>query len=219
MDIEGLGPRNVELLLNHGLIKNIADIYYLRVEDIEKLDRMGKKSAEKLIRAIEKSKENSLDKLIFGLGIRHIGKKAGKLIAERFNDIDEIADSDAERFADIDEIGLKMGVSIVKYFKSEQVIDTISKLKDAGVNMKGSKREILDDRFSGMTFVLTGTLPTYTRQEAQEIIESFGGKAASSVSKKTSYVLAGEEAGSKLDKAVSLGVTVIDEAEFRKMIE
>jgi len=219
MDIEGLGPANVELLLSHGLIKNIADIYYLKAEDIEKLERMGKKSAENLINAIEKSKSNSLDKLIFGLGIRHIGKKAGKLIAERFNDIDEIADSDAEKFADIDEIGLKMGESIVKYFKSEQVRDTISKLKAAGVNMKGSKKELLDDRFLGMTFVLTGTLPTYTRQEAQEIIENFGGKASSSVSKKTTYVLAGEEAGSKLDKAVSLGVTVINEDEFKKMIE
>lgn len=218
MDIEGLGPANVELLLNQGLIKNIADIYYLKVEDIEKLDRMGKKSAENLINAISKSKQNSLDKLIFGLGIRHIGKKAGKLIAEKFNDIDEIATADAESFANIDDIGLKMGESIVKYFKNTQVIDTIEKLKLAGVNTKGSKKEILDDRFSGMTFVLTGTLPTYTRQEAQEIIESFGGKASSSVSKKTTYVLAGEEAGSKLDKAISLGVSVIDENEFKKMI-
>ena len=219
MDIEGLGPANVELLLNEGLIKNIADIYYLKAEDIEKLDRMGKKSAENLINAISKSKENSLDKLIFGLGIRHIGKKAGKLIAENFNDIDEIIVADAEKFVGIDEIGLKMGESIVKYFQSTQVKDTIEKLKLAGVNMKGSKKEILDSRFLGMTFVLTGTLPTYTRQEAQEIIESFGGKTSSSVSKKTTYVLAGEEAGSKLDKAVSLGVQVIDEEEFRNMIE
>jgi len=219
MDIEGLGPANVELLLNRGLIKNIADIYYLKAEDIEKLDRMGKKSAENLINAIHKSKQNTLDKLIFGLGIRHIGKKAGKLIAETFSDIDEIAGADAERFAGIDEIGLKMGESIVKYFRNEQVKDTIEKLKLAGVNMKGSKKEISDGRFLGMTFVLTGTLPTYTRQEAQEIIESFGGKASGSVSKKTTYVLAGEEAGSKLDKAISLGVKVIDEEEFKKMTE
>ena len=179
---------------------------------------MGKKSAENLINAIEKSKQNSLDKLIFGLGIRHIGKKAGKLIAEKFEDIDEIANANAERFAEITEIGLKMGESIAKYFQSEQVRDAIEKLKLAGVNMKGSKKELLDDRFLGMTFVLTGTLPTYTRQEAQEIIESFGGKASSSVSKKTSYVLAGEEAGSKLDKAFALGVKVINEEEFRNMI-
>lgn len=218
MDIEGLGPANVELLLNEGLISNIADIYYLKAEDVEKLDRMGKKSAENLIKAIEKSKSNSLDKLIFGLGIRHIGKKAGKLIAEKFSDIDEIANANSTEFSNIDEIGEKMGESIVKYFSNVQVKDTIEKLKIAGVNVKGSKKEILDGRFLGMTFVLTGTLPTYTRQEAQDIIESFGGKASGSVSKKTTYVLAGEEAGSKLDKAISLGVNVIDEEEFKKMI-
>ena len=219
MDIEGLGPANVEMLLANNLIENIADIYYLKAEDIEKLDRMGKKSASNLISSIEKSKSNSLDKLIFGLGIRHIGKKAGKLIAEKFNDIDEIINADANTFAEIDEIGLKMGESIVEYFKNIQVKDTIEKLKTAGVNMKGSKKELLDERFLGMTFVLTGTLPTYTRGEAQEIIESYGGKTSSSVSKKTTYVLAGEEAGSKLDKANSLGVKVIDEEEFRKMIK
>ena len=219
MDIEGLGPANVEMLLDNGLIENIADIYYLKAEDVEKLDRMGKKSASNLISSIEKSKSNSLDKLIFGLGIRHIGKKAGKIIAERFNDINEIINADANTFAEIDEIGLKMGESIVEYFKNSQVKDTIEKLKLAGVNMKGSKKELLDERFLGMTFVLTGTLPTYTRGEAQEIIESYGGKTSSSVSKKTTYVLAGEEAGSKLDKANSLGVKVIDEEEFRKMIK
>lgn len=218
MDIEGLGPANIDLLLKTGLIKNIADIYDLKVEDIEKLDRMGKKSAENLINAIQKSKSNSLDKLLFGLGIRHIGKKAGKLIAEQFSDIDEIAETPAEKFANINEIGLKMGESIVKYFSNEQVNDTVNRLKKVGVNTKGSKKELTDTRFLGMTFVLTGTLPTYTRDEAQEIIESFGGKASSGVSKKTSYVLAGDEAGSKLQKAIDLGVKVIDEAEFNKMI-
>ena len=136
-----------------------------------------------------------------------------------YTDINEIINADANTFAEIDEIGLKMGESIVEYFKNSQVKDTIEKLKLAGVNMKGSKKELLDERFLGMTFVLTGTLPTYTRGEAQEIIESYGGKTSSSVSKKTTYVLAGEEAGSKLDKANSLGVKVIDEEEFRKMIK
>jgi len=219
MDIDGLGPALVELLLKENLIENIADLYSLKAEDVEKLDRMGKKSAENLINAIQKSKENSLDKLIFGLGIRHIGKKAGKLLAENFSDIDEIASASAENFANIEEIGLKMGESIVKYFGNEQVRDTIQRLKEAGVNTKGGKKEITDARFAGMTFVLTGTLPTYSRQEAQEIIEGFGGKASSSVSKKTTYVLAGEEAGSKLDKANALGVKVIDEAEFKAMIQ
>ena len=218
MDIEGLGPANIELLLKTGLINNIADIYDLKVSDVEKLERMGKKSAENLINAIQKSKGNSLDKLIFGLGIRHIGKKAGKLIAEQFSDIDEIAVASAENFANIKEIGLKMGESIVKYFSNEQVKDTIRRLKEAGVNTKGSKKENVDNRFSGMTFVLTGTLPTYTRPEAEEIIESFGGKASGSVSKKTTYVLAGEEAGSKLQKAIDLGVKVIEEEEFKNMI-
>ena len=219
MDIDGLGPALVELLLKENLIENIADLYSLKAEDVEKLDRMGKKSAENLINAIQKSKENSLDKLIFGLGIRHIGKKAGKLLAENFSDIDEIASASAENFANIEEIGLKMGESIVKYFGNNQVKDTIERLKEAGVNTKGGKKEITDARFAGMTFVLTGTLATYSRQEAQEIIEGFGGKASSSVSKKTTYVLAGEEAGSKLDKANALGVRVIDEAEFKAMIE
>lgn len=219
MDIEGLGPANIELLLKTGLIKNIADIYDLTVEDVEKLDRMGKKSAKNLIDAIQKSKNNSLDKLIFGLGIRHIGKKAGKLLANQFSDIDEIAVTPAQNFANINEIGLKMGESIVKYFENEQVKDTIARLKAVGVNTKGNKNENADNRFLGMTFVLTGTLPTYTRPEAEEIIEKFGGKASGSVSKKTTYVLAGVEAGSKLNKAIELGVKVIDEEEFKKMIE
>jgi len=219
MDIDGLGPAIVEQLLNENLITNIADLYKLTVEDIEKLDRQGKKSAQNLINAIEKSKENSLDKLLFGLGIRHIGKKAGQVIAEKYNDIDEIINADIEELANINEVGPKMAESIVKYFKSAQVRDTIEKIKEFGVNMKGSKKEVLDNRFEGLTFVLTGTLPTYTRDEASQIIEKHGGKTASSVSKKTSYVLAGEEAGSKLQKAIDLGVKVIDEAEFSQMIQ
>jgi len=157
--------------------------------------------------------------LLFGLGIRHIGKKAGQVIAEKYNDIDEIINADIEELANINEVGPKMAESIVKYFKSAQVRDTIEKIKEFGVNMKGSKKEVLDNRFEGLTFVLTGTLPTYTRDEASQIIEKHGGKTASSVSKKTSYVLAGEEAGSKLQKAIDLGVKVIDEAEFSQMIQ
>lgn len=218
MDIDGLGPAIVEQLLNAGLISNIADLYKLEISDIEKLERQGKKSAQNLINAIQKSKENSLDKLLFGLGIRHIGKKAGQTIAEKFNDIDEIINANVEELAQIKEVGTKMAESIVKYFNNSQVIDTINKLKQSGVNMKGSKKEIIDNRFEGMTFVLTGTLPTYTRDEASEIIAKYGGKTASSVSKKTSYVLAGEDAGSKLQKAQELGVRVIDEAEFRQFM-
>jgi len=218
MDIDGLGPAIVEQLLNAGLISNIADLYKLEISDIEKLERQGKKSAQNLINAIQKSKENSLDKLLFGLGIRHIGKKAGQIIAERFNSIDEIINANVEELAQIKEVGTKMAESIVKYFNNSQIIDTINKLKLSGVNMKGSKKEIIDNRFEGMTFVLTGTLPTYTRDQASELIAKYGGKTASSVSKKTSYVLAGEDAGSKLQKAQELGVRVIDEAEFRQFM-
>lgn len=218
MDIDGLGPAIVEQMLDKGLINNIADLYYLTEEQIATLDKMGEKSSRNLINAIQNSKNNTLDNLLFGLGIRHIGKKAGALIAEKFNGIDEIINATAEEFAEINEVGLKMGESIVKYFNNPQVLDTLNKLKEAGVNTKGMKKELKDTRFVDMTFVLTGTLPTYTRDEAQKIIESFGGKTSSSVSKKTTYVLAGEEAGSKLQKAIDLGVQVIDEAEFNKMI-
>ena len=218
MDIDGLGPAIVEQLLNENLITNIADLYKLEVADIEKLDRQGKKSAQNLINAIDKSKNNSLDKLLFGLGIRHIGKKAGQVIAEKYNDIDEIINANVDELANINEVGPKMAESIVKYFNSKQVLDTIEKLKEFGVNMKGSKKVLIDNRFEGMTFVLTGTLPTYTREEASEIIAKYGGKTSSSVSKKTSYVLAGEEAGSKLKKAEELGVKIISEEEFREMV-
>lgn len=218
MDIEGLGPANVEMLLDKGRIENIADIYYLKEEDLKYLERMGEKSAKNLIEAIEKSKSNSLDKLIFGLGIRHIGSKAAKILSENFEDIDSLMNVEMEKLAQINEIGLKMAESIIKYFHNEQVIDTIEKLKNAGVNMKGNIKEITDARFVGMTFVLTGTLSEFTRDEASKIIEDFGGKTSSSVSKKTTYVLAGEEAGSKLTKAESLGVKIISENEFKEMI-
>lgn len=219
MDIEGLGPANVEMLLEKGLIENIADIYYLKEDDLKDLDRMGEKSAKNLIDAIEKSKSNSLDKLIFGLGIRHIGSKAAKILSENFENVDELMNVKVEELAQINEIGLKMAESIIKYFHDNQVIDTIEKLKSVGVNMKGNKKELTDTRFVGMTFVLTGTLSEFTRDEASKIIEEFGGKTSSSVSKKTTYVLAGEEAGSKLTKAESLGVKIMSESEFKEMIE
>ena len=218
MDIEGLGPANVEMLLAKGLIENIADIYYLKEDNLRDLERMGEKSAKNLIDAIEKSKSNSLDKLIFGLGIRHIGSKAAKILSENFEDIDELMNVEVERLAQINEIGLKMAESIIKYFHNPQILDTIEKLKAVGVNMKGNKIELEDTRFLGMTFVLTGTLSEFTRDEASKIIENYGGKTSSSVSKKTTYVLAGEEAGSKLTKAESLGVKIISENEFKEMI-
>ena len=219
MNIEGLGPAIVDQLLVEQLVSNIADLYYLELQDVINLERMGKKSSENLLNSINKSKQNSLDKLIFGFGIRYIGFRAAQLLAQGFNSLDEIMNADVERLLQINEIGDKMAESVVKFFSQEQTRHTVKRLKEAGVNMIGSKREIRDARFENLTFVLTGALESYTRQQATEIVESFGGKVSGSVSKKTSYVLAGEEAGSKLEKASQLGVKVIDEKAFKELIE
>ena len=217
MNIEGLGPAVVEQLLDAKLVSNIADIYTLTVEDILTLERTGEKSANNLINAINKSKENSLDKLINAFGIRHIGLKTAKILTKHFNNIEEMQNATIEDYNNIYEVGEIMAQSLVKFFESEQTKDLISRLKEAGVNTESEKQDIVDNRFEGKTFVLTGTLPTLSRNEATEIIERFGGKASSSVSKKTDYVLAGEEAGSKLTKAESLGIQIITEEEFLEM--
>ncbi len=222
MNIDGLGPAIIQTLLDGGFIKGIADLYYLheRKTDLEGIERMGKKSVENLLNSIERSRQNNIDRLIYGFGIRHIGLRAAQLLSENFESIDALRQAPAEEIAGIYEFGDKTAQSVVTFFKQEQTLDTIEKLKAAGVNMTSSgKKKLKDARFEGLTFVLTGTLPTYSRAEAGEIIESFGGKTSGSVSKKTDYVLAGEEAGSKLDKANQLGIRVIDEAEFKKMIE
>ncbi len=218
MDIEGLGPAVLEQLLDAGLIREITDIYTLRREDIADLDRMGEKSAANLIAAIEKSKQNPLSRLIFAFGIRHIGQKAAKLIADRFIDIEEIFKATKEDFEAIDGIGAILADSAAEFFSLSSTRETVDKLKALSLTTV-EPSTVIDSRFEGLTFVLTGTLPTYKRSEAAEIIESMGGKTSSSVSKKTSYVLAGEEAGSKLDKANALGVKVISEAEFIEMIK
>ena len=219
MDIEGLGPAVIEQLLDAKLISNVADIYSLKKEDIMALERMGEKSADNLINAINKSKENSLDKLINSFGIRHVGGKSAKIIAQNFEDLDSIMNASCEELACIHEVGQIMAESICEFFKNNQTKDLVKKLKDAGLNMKGLQKDIIDNRFEGMTFVLTGTLPTLGRKEASDIIESFGGKVSGSVSKKTTYVVAGEEAGSKLTKAQELGIKVINEEEFNEMIK
>ena len=178
---------------------------------------MGEKSADNLIAAAEKSKKNDLARLIYALGIRHIGQKAGKLLAEHFGTMDKLIAATTEEIAEIEGFGLIMAESITDFFSHPESIKLIEDLKALGINME-SQKEIVDRRFEGMTFVLTGTLSTYTRSEATKIIEAFGGKASSSVSKKTTYVLAGEDAGSKLKKANDLGVTVISEEEFARLI-
>ena len=218
MDIEGLGPAVLEQLLDAGLVSDIIDLYTLDADRVSSLDRIGEKSTKNMLSAIENSKKNDLSKLIFAFGIRHIGAKAAKLISERFLNIDNILSASVEEIADIDGIGEILARSAFDFFALEETREMIEKLKSLGLNMQSLKKTV-DMRFAGKTFVLTGTLPTYTRGAAAEIIESFGGKVSSSVSKKTDYVLAGEEAGSKLDKANALGIKVIDEAEFKTMIE
>ncbi len=219
MDIDGLGPAIIRQLLDNNLIKNAADLYYLQAEEIEKLDIMGKKSAANLINSINNSKANQLSRLITALGIRFVGAKASKVVAAAVKDMDSLMNTDAETLTAIDEIGEIMAASIVDYFREPQNIAFIERLRGAGVNMTEETEELADNRFEGMTFVLTGTLENFTRSEASEIIEKMGGKTSSGVSKKTTYVLAGSEAGSKLDKAVALGVNMISEDEFREMIK
>lgn len=216
MNIEGLGESIVGLLLDNNIIKDIADLYYIKKEDVINLERMGEKSAENLIKAIEKSKQNELYRLINGLGIKYIGVKGAKVLAKSFDSLDEIINADAVQLTNLEEFGDIMANSVVEFFKEEKNMTVINKLKDAGVNTESikNKDESIVNIFEGMKIVLTGTLPTLKRNDAKEMIEARGGKATSSVSKSTTFVLAGEEAGSKLTKANELGVEVIDEAKF-----
>lgn len=216
MNIEGLGESIVGLLLDNNIIKDIADLYYIKKEDVINLERMGEKSAENLIKAIEKSKRNELYRLINGLGIKYIGVKGAKVLAKNFDSLDEIINADAVQLTNLEEFGDIMANSVVEFFKEEKNMTVINKLKEAGVNTESikNKDESIVNIFEGMKIVLTGTLPTLKRNDAKEMIEARGGKATSSVSKSTTFVLAGEEAGSKLTKANELGVKVIDEAKF-----
>lgn len=222
MNIDGLGTSLIELLYDKGFISEIADLYYLKdkKQELISLDRMGQKSVENLLNSIEKSKSNNIDKLIFGFGIRHIGARAAQLLSENFESIDEIVQANFEEIKNIHEFGEKMAISLVAFFEQPKNLEMIERLRQAGVNFSSlSKKNTDDNRFEGITFVLTGTLSTYSRTEASDIIKSLGGKVSSSVSKKTGYVLAGEEAGSKLEKAQGLGVNIIDEEEFKKLIQ
>ena len=217
MDIDGLGPALLEKLHDTGLVKSIADIYSLTAEQLAGLERMGEKSAAKLISSIEKSKSAGLARLLSALGIRQVGDKAAAVIAARFGDIEELFKATPETLCEIDDVGEITAENIVSFFSHPQTRRMIDRLKNVGVVMTAEKAAAGDDRFAGMTFVLTGTLPDMTRDEASALITSHGGKVSGSVSKKTSYVVAGAEAGSKLAKAESLGVPVIDEAELLHM--
>lgn len=218
MDIEGLGDAVLEKLTDAGLLKKASDIYTLTKDNFMALEGFKDKSSENLVKAIEATKQNDLSKLVFALGIRHVGQKAGKILSDYFGSMDALMNASLDELTAIDGFGDIMAKSVFDFFSLEQSRNEIGLFKRFGLNMK-SLKETVDKRFEGMTFVLTGTLPTYSRNEASELIEKFGGKTASSVSKKTTYVLAGEDAGSKLTKAQSLGVTIIDEAQFNEMIE
>ncbi len=218
MDIDGLGPALLEMLTANDLVHSPADLYKLKAEDIVKLERMGETSAANVINAIEKSKSNELSKLVTGLGIRLVGSKAAKLICKKYPDIDKLIEAREEELTEIDGIGSAMAKSIAEYFEKPETKTLIEEFRALGVNLTEPVEETAGNTFEGKTFVLTGTLPTMKRAQAAKLIESHGGKVSSSVSKKTSYVVAGEEAGSKLEKALKLGVTVITESELLQMI-
>ena len=218
MDIDGLGPAIVRALLDNGLITSVADLYTIKKADLLELDNFKEKSADNIINAIEKSRSQPLDRLVFALGIPNIGQASAKLLCDKFGDLDNICSASEEEIADIEGFGDIMASAVTKELAEPHMRELIAKLAECGVNTKYQKVQV-DSRFEGKTFVLTGTLPTLKRAEAKALIEKYGGKASGSVSKKTAYVLAGEEAGSKLDKARSLGIEIITEEQFLDMIK
>ncbi|MEP7074684.1 MAG: NAD-dependent DNA ligase LigA [Acidobacteriota bacterium] len=220
MDIEGLGDVLIETLVDSGMVRNVADLYSLKIEDISSLERKAEKSASKLIDEIEASKSHGLQRLLYGIDIRHVGERYAKILANNFRSIDRLAEASVQELDDIPEIGLAVAESVYEWFRGPKNIELVDRLRAAGVKLEtdAASTAALDERFVGKTFVLTGKLENYTRDEAAKLIEDRGGRVSSSVSKKTDYVLAGVDAGSKLAKAESLGVQVIDEAAFGSMV-
>lgn len=216
MNIEGMGDAVVEQLIDQGILKDVADIYYIKYEDIIKLENFAKRSAMNLINAINKSKSNPLDMLIFGLGIRHIGKKAAKTLAKNIESIHELEKLKVEQLIAIDDVGEKMAQSVIDFFAKSKTKEIIKRLEDAGVNIKGIKEEKMSDVLEGMTIAITGSFEDISRNDLAKIIEQNGGKTSSTVSKKTALVIAGENAGSKLEKAKTLGVAVASFYEFKE---
>lgn len=219
MDITGLGEAIIEQLIEASLIKDIADIYYLKYEDIIKLDRFAPKSALNLIKAIENTKNNSLDKLIFGFGIRHIGKKAAKILAQNFDDIYELESAPLEKLNGLDDFGNIMAESVYDFFRKVKTLEILKKLEYAKVNLKGNKKEVVSDILEGKNFVITGTFDEYSRDEITKLIEKNSGKVLSGVSKKTTYLVAGESAGSKLRKAEELNIKILSINDLKKIIQ
>jgi DNA ligase (NAD+) len=219
MDIEGLGDVLVDMLVKSERVKDVADLYTLTVEEISGLERKAEKSATKLIEQIEASKSRGLQRLLYGIDIRHVGERYAKILAKHFRSIDRLAAATVEELDDIHEIGLAVALSVHEWFRNPMHIDLIERLRSAGVKMETDGDDVqADERFAGKTFVLTGKLEKYTRDEAAALIEARGGRVSSSVSKKTDYVVAGEDAGSKLTKAEGLGVAVLAESEFAGML-
>jgi len=223
MDIEGLGPQVVTQLIEAGLIVNVADLYHLKLEELISLERMGQKSSENLLQAVEKSKDRTLGQLIFALGIRHVGAGAAKTLARHFGSMEKLRHATLEELEAIPEVGPKMAATMVEFFKIPQNINLIQRLADYGVNMEekqlGENRIGRELPLAGKNFVITGTLPVMSRKETGDFIETYGGKVVGSVSQNTDYLVAGEKAGSKLDKAVALGVTVISEADLLSLVK
>ena len=222
MNIEGLGESIIDIFLNKGFLKNYSDIYDLskKKDELLRLDRFGDKSVDNIIAAIKESRNRPFDKVLFALGIRHVGERTAKILADNFGSIDNIINADEERILQVNEIGPKIAESISLFMKDNKNLELIEKLKKAGLKFESGENTIKENiNITNKTFVLTGTLEKYKREEAQKIIEDFGGKVSSSVSKKTDFVLAGEEAGSKQQKAIDLGVKIISESDFEKMIK
>ncbi len=219
MNIEGMGPAVIESLINNNLVKDMADIYYLKKEDLLKIDRIAEKSAENLLQAIEESKKNTLSRLIFAIGIRHIGSRTAEIITQKYHNMDLLMEAEKEDIEEINEIGSKMAESIVHFFKQDPNLKVISKLKKANVNMKENKKKKKNQKLKGLKFVLTGTLDILSRNDAKEIIKEYGGQISSSVSKNIDYLIAGKNPGSKYDKAKKLNLKIINEEQFKNMID
>jgi DNA ligase (NAD+) len=218
MNIDGLGEKIVEQLVEKGMVKDVADLYSLKVEDVAELERMGEKSAQNLVDEIEASKKQTLDRLIYALGIQFVGERTGQLLAGHFSTVDELAAAKAEELENVPEVGPKVAAGVTDFFAETANRNVIKKLAKAGVRPRAEKREVKSQKLAGKSFVFTGGLANRSREEAGELVQQHGGKVSGSVSKKTDYVVVGTDPGSKYDKAKELGVSILSEGEFEKLV-